>query len=83
MSGTGIREVVRLARAPLAATLDQRIEQSLELANALEPPFDREIALDNDAGNERVEALIDALLAQEDSLEEAFRELKLTIPETE
>lgn len=83
VSGTGIREVVRLVNEGLARTLDQRIAASLDLANALEPPFDQEIALDNEAGRERVTALIEALHLQEDSLEEAFRELDLTIPELE
>jgi putative iron-regulated protein len=83
VSGTGIRKVVELESGALADTLDDRIAESLDLANALEPPFDREIARGNDAGNARVEALIQALHLQEDSLEDVFRALELTIPETE
>jgi putative iron-regulated protein len=79
VSGTGIREVVRLVDADLAELLSDRIAESLDLAEALETPFDQEIALDNDAGRERVTALIQALLAQEESLEEAFRALELDI----
>jgi putative iron-regulated protein len=83
VSGTGIRDVVRLVSAELAEQLDERIADSLDLAEALEPPFDQEIALDNEPGRERVTALIEALHAQEDSLEDAFRALDLDIPVTE
>jgi putative iron-regulated protein len=83
VSGTGMRAVVRLVNADVAEQLDERIADSLDLAEALEPPFDQEIALDNEAGRERVTALIQALHAQEDSLEDAFRALELEIPVTE
>jgi putative iron-regulated protein len=77
--GTGIREVVELEKQALADTLDGRIAESLDLAKALEPPFDREITTDD--GRERVTALIEALHLQEDSLEDVFVALELSIPE--
>jgi putative iron-regulated protein len=83
VSGTGIREVVRLVDADHAELLDELIAESLDLAEALEPPFDQEIAPGNDAGEERVTALIQALGEVEDSLEEAFRALELDIPVAE
>jgi putative iron-regulated protein len=83
VSGTGIRAVVRLVDADLATQIEERIGSSLDLAEALEPPFDREIAPGNDEGNARVEALITSLDEQETLLEEAFRELELEIPVAE
>jgi putative iron-regulated protein len=83
VSGTSIRDVVALKSPALAEHLDEHITESLELANDLEPPFDQEIALDNDEGRARVEALITALRDQEEALEDVFTALGLTIPETE
>jgi putative iron-regulated protein len=83
VSGTSLLEVVRRKDAALAEHLDEHIVESLELANELEPPFDQEIALGNEEGRARVEALITGLRDQEDVLEDVFGALGLTIPETE
>lgn len=72
ISGTGVRDVIAAGDAALATSITQQIEQSLSLANALQVPFDREIAADNPAGNARVEALIESLYEQRVLLEEAF-----------
>lgn len=83
VEGVGIRDVVRARKAELADQLDKQIDESLTLANALQAPFDREIALSNAEGRGRVEALIAALRAQEKLLGEVFREFGLSIPEPE
>jgi putative iron-regulated protein len=83
VSGPGIRDVVRLKNAALAEHIEDHIVEALEAAEALEPPFDREIALDNDDGRLRVEELMNALTEVEEALAEGFEALGLTIPETE
>lgn len=77
VEGTSVRSILRAVDADLADEIDERISESLALAKDLHVPFDREIATDNDAGNERVRKLIDALRAQEQSLESAFELLNL------
>ncbi len=83
IAGTGIGDVVRAADPALADTLDAQIAVSLAAANALVPPFDNEIAPGNTEGRARVQSLIDALRAQERSLQEVFRLFDLSIPSPE
>lgn len=83
VEGVGISEVVRQIDAELAGKLDKSIDESLRLANALEIPFDQEIARTNTEGRARVRALIDSLRKQEKELQEVFRLFKLSIPEPE
>jgi putative iron-regulated protein len=73
VSGTGIRDVIAAGDAALAQQITDRIATSLSLANALEPPFDREIAPDNAAGKARVQALVESLFEQRRLLEQAFQ----------
>lgn len=80
VSGVGVRAVVEQVDADLTVQLDAKIAESLQLANALVPPFDREIALDNPEGRARVEALVTSLGAQEKLLEDVFRKLGLSVP---
>lgn len=81
--GPGIYDVVLAVDADLAETLRAQIADSLAAALALEPPFDKEIQAGNAAGRKRVQALIDALVAQEDTLSQIFARFGLTpeIPE--
>ena len=83
ISGPGVKAVVEAANAELAARVTDRINTSLQLANALQVPFDQEIKAGNPAGNGRVQALIDSLTAQEQVLFEVFDlfGLSVTIPE--
>ena len=84
LEGVGVRDVVAARDAELAQQIEDQIAESLAAAEALEPPFDQEIAvLDNQEGRARVEALITSLRTQEDLLEDAFRLFELTIPEAE
>jgi putative iron-regulated protein len=72
ISGTGVRDVIADGDADLADDITDQIAESLRLAEALQRPFDREIAADNPEGNARVDALIEALSDQEELLEQAF-----------
>lgn len=83
VSGTGIKDVVEAFDADLAAQLETEIQASLDAANALQPPFDLEIAAGNTEGNARVQTLIAALRTQEQTLEEVFRGFGFAIPEPE
>lgn len=83
VQGVGVQAVVTARDPQLAAQITAQIAASLAAAEALEPPFDQEIALTNTAGRARVAALVTSLRAQEDLLEEAFRLFDLTIPEPE
>tara|TARA_R110002096_G_scaffold436038_2_gene665793 strand:+ start:57768 stop:58931 length:1164 start_codon:yes stop_codon:yes gene_type:complete len=83
VEGVSIRDVVDAEDSELAAKLDTQIATSLSLANALQPPFDREIASGNDEGRERVRALVVSLQEQESLLQEVFRLFALEIPVAE
>jgi putative iron-regulated protein len=84
VAGTGIRDVIAAGDADLAADVTAQIQESLDLAEALQPPFDREIMAGNTAGNARVDALIVALFELRTVLEGAFELYGLTrIPDPE
>lgn len=83
VTGVGVGEVIAEIDADLAKQVGDKIDASLALAKALQPPFDQEIALDNTAGRARVEALVVSLREQEKLLEQVFRKLELDIPVTE
>jgi putative iron-regulated protein len=78
VAGTGIRDVIAAGDADLAADVTAQIQESLDLAEALQPPFDREIMAGNTAGNARVDALIVALFELRTVLEGAFELYGLT-----
>ena len=82
-TGTGIETVVRDLDGDLADELDARIQTSVDLAMALQAPFDLEIQPGNTEGNARVQALIDSLRTQEMLLSEVFIELGFTVPDPE
>jgi putative iron-regulated protein len=74
VSGPGVRDVIAAGDAGLAQRITDRIATSLDLAEALQPPFDREIAPGNTAGNARVQALAESLFTeQRQVLEQAFQ----------
>lgn len=83
VSGTGIRDVVAAAEPQLAASITEQVDESLRLAEALQTPFDREIALGNTEGRGRVVDLVQSLQAQEDLLEEAFLAFGFAVPSVE
>lgn len=81
VGGTGIRDIVSAVDADLALTLEQRINTSLDLAKALQPPFDQELQTED--GRARIQALIDSLRTQEELLEDVFVLFELSIPVAE
>lgn len=83
VEGVSIRDVVASEDSDLADTLDAKIAASLSLANALQPPFDLEISSGNEAGRERVRALVISLQEQEALLQDVFRLFALEIPVVE
>ncbi len=84
VSGLSVWDIIAAKDAALATRVTQQIAESLSAAEALQPPFDREIAPGNAQGNARVETLIAALFNQRDLLEQAFEVYGLTrIPDPE
>ena len=84
IEGASLRDVIAAGDADVAQRISAQLNQSQTFANALEPPFDREIATGNTAGNQRVEDLIESLFAHRQLLEEAFQVYGLTrIPDPE
>ena len=80
LSFPGVRDVVAEKDAALAAELDEQIAESLRLANELEPPFDQEIASDNEEGQARVTALVTSLREQAHLLEDVARAFGFDAP---
>ncbi len=83
VEGTGLLDVLRTVDSELADEYEAKVAECLMLAEALQPPFDREISFDNPAGRGRVLALVEALRDAAYLTEQAFIALKLTIPATE
>ncbi|MCB9737922.1 MAG: iron-regulated protein [Deltaproteobacteria bacterium] len=83
VQGDGIRVAVQAQSPTLAARLDAEIDAALAATEALQPPFDREIAKDNPAGRARVKAAIDALQKVEATIAEVFGTFGLDIPQPE
>jgi putative iron-regulated protein len=83
IEGPSVYDSVAIVDPDLADTVRERIDRSLALAEALQAPFDNEIALENPEGRERVEALVESLLTQEEDLFDVFDafELAVEIPE--
>ena len=79
VSGVSVREIVEEVAPDLAASLDAQIRESLTLAEALQAPYDQEIAPGNAEGNARVQALVVSLRAQEELLFEVFTAFGLTV----
>ena len=82
ISGTSIKSIVEAIDTDLATRLDEQINESLRLANAIPTPFDQAIAPGSD-GNADVAALVVSLSSQEEILFEVFDlfGLNVTIPE--
>jgi putative iron-regulated protein len=83
LSGTSVYDVIAASDRELADAIEARIAESLDLAEALEPPFDQEILAENEDGRARVQALIDSLFEQEKDLEDAFDLFGFTVPDVE
>lgn len=81
-SEASVRGVVAEVDPLLADEVDAKLTSSLGLAEALQPPFDQEIAAGS-PGRERVQALVTSLREQEELLFSVFSafDLSVTIPE--
>lgn len=76
VKGPGIKDLVAPRDAKLAERLERDFSASVETAEAIQAPFDREIIGKKDApGRKRVESVITALNKQTQSLVEASRAL--------
>jgi putative iron-regulated protein len=80
VSGRGIADVVRAEDKALADEIDDKLNECLDLANALVRPFDREIAAGNEEGQMRVTELITALQDADELFREAFTGFGLEVP---
>jgi putative iron-regulated protein len=79
IEGASPRALVAAADATLADRTTRRIAASVTAAEALQPPFDREIVGDDDApGRRRVRRLIDNLVQQSRDLVEAAAAVGIT-----
>jgi putative iron-regulated protein len=84
VSGPSLEELVAAKDPALADDITEQIEETLEVANAMEIPFDREISEGNTAGNARVDALSKALFAQQELIDRVFELYGLSrIPDPE
>lgn len=68
IEGPSLAELVRKSDPRIADEMDARIARTRETLAAVQSPFDREIHPDNKAGQARVQAAIDALHAQAQSI---------------
>jgi putative iron-regulated protein len=79
LQGASLRDLVASRDKALAERTSRQIAQSVALAQAIQPPFDREIVGGRDApGRLRIQATIDSLIAQSKDLVEAAAALGIT-----
>ena len=79
LQGASPRDLVASRDKALAERTTRQIAQSVALAQAIQPPFDREIVGGRDApGRLRIQATIDSLIAQSKNLVEAAVALGIT-----
>jgi len=77
--GTGFYDLLAETDQDLADQLEAEIETTMEAVNEIQAPFDQEILGTNSEGRARVQAGVDALQEQGETLVEAGAELGLTI----
>ena len=79
LQGPSPRDLVAAKDAALAERVTKQIAASVAAANALQPPFDREIVGGDDApGRKRVRAVIDSLVQQSKHLVSAANAVGIT-----
>ncbi|MEC9466773.1 MAG: imelysin family protein [Myxococcota bacterium] len=83
VSGASVQDVVADTDSALADRLGTEIMAALDLANALQIPFESEIAPGNTEGNGRVQSLITALRTVEGTLEDVFTAMGFSVPVAE
>jgi putative iron-regulated protein len=77
IKGPSLAEAVRAADPRIADEVEARIVRTRETLAAINNPFDREIQPDNEAGRARVQAAVDSLHAQTQSLMRAATALQI------
>lgn len=79
LQGPSLQALVAAADNALAEKTTRDIAASVTAANAIQPPFDREIVGGKDAaGRQRVQAVIDALIVQSKDLPQAAAAIGVT-----
>lgn len=79
LQGPSLQQLVAAADQGLADKTTRDIAESVAAANAIQPPFDREIlGGQDDAGRRRVQAVIDALIQQSKDLPQAAAAIGVT-----
>jgi putative iron-regulated protein len=79
LQGPALRDLVAAKDTALAERVSTRIAASLAMANAIQPPFDREIVgPDNAPGRMRVRAVVDSLVKQSQDLVTAANAVGIT-----
>lgn len=77
VSGPSLAQLLKEKDARMAEEMEARLARSRAALDVLKSPFDREIQPDNEAGNARVQAAIDALRAQTVSFTRAAESLQI------
>ncbi|WP_151638928.1 imelysin family protein [Noviherbaspirillum aerium] len=79
VKGPGLQALVAASDAALAEKTTRRIRASVQAAEAIQAPFDREISGGKDApGRQRVQATIDSLVEQSKNLVDAANAVGIT-----
>lgn len=79
LQGVGLRDLVAAANAELAARATQQIHASVQAAEAIQAPFDREIIGGKEApGRQRIQQVIDSLIQQSKELVAAANAVGIT-----
>jgi putative iron-regulated protein len=79
LQGPSLQQIVAIADPAVAEKTTRDIAASVAAANAIQPPFDREIVGGRDApGRKRVQAVIDALILQSKDLPQAAAAIGVT-----
>jgi putative iron-regulated protein len=77
ISGPSLADAVKAADPRVAEEMEARLTRSREALQAIGTPFDREIQPDNDQGQAHVQAAIDSLHAQTQSLTRVAKALQI------
>jgi putative iron-regulated protein len=77
--GKGLFYLISTLDSQLATQMKINLEESLKLAQTIQPPFDKEISGKNPEGNQRIQRAIKALDTQTSTIEQIARLLNVSI----
>lgn len=77
VSGPSLAQLVREKDSRVADEMEARLTRSREALGAVRDPFDRELQPDNKEGNARVQAAIDSLRAQTQSINRTAQAIQI------